>query len=296
MRLSQFIWHSLCIFVHELNTHGFMNIKMFFAAVALLTLGVTAGWTSQAQENPAAPAAKKEVRTIIIREGNKSATDTVITRKDVKHFRMDGGKEAVWVATDAMAGSDSLTEEIIIHKGDGMEKRMIIRRMGDGPGRMVIHEETMEGDSGKQVRVFVRNAAPGEEDRWIRRGDGRGLRQRVTRSLEPGTPLPPAFPGARALRPRTLQGPNIINLADPGIISYKKKKMSGGREKITIIRNEVKEVTVKENQILQIDRNLNSGSDEDLERMNAPRVVREMEFRRKELPAPAEAPAPADQK
>ncbi len=31
---------------------------------------------------------------------------------------------------------------------------------------------------------------------------------------------------------------NVINLADPGIISYKKKKLSGGREKITIIRKE----------------------------------------------------------
>jgi hypothetical protein len=36
---------------------------------------------------------------------------------------------------------------------------------------------------------------------------------------------------------RNLKG-NIIDLGDPGIISYKKKKLRGGREKITIIRNE----------------------------------------------------------
>jgi hypothetical protein len=32
---------------------------------------------------------------------------------------------------------------------------------------------------------------------------------------------------------------NVIDLSDPGIISFNKKKLSGGREKIEIIRNEV---------------------------------------------------------
>lgn len=38
---------------------------------------------------------------------------------------------------------------------------------------------------------------------------------------------------------------NIVDLNDSGIISYKKKKMSGGREKITIIRNEPNEKNIK---------------------------------------------------
>jgi hypothetical protein len=38
---------------------------------------------------------------------------------------------------------------------------------------------------------------------------------------------------------------NVIDLSDPGIISYKKKKMSGGREKITIIRNEPSEKEIE---------------------------------------------------
>jgi hypothetical protein len=33
---------------------------------------------------------------------------------------------------------------------------------------------------------------------------------------------------------------NIIDLSDPGIISYEKKKLKDGREKIIIIRKEVK--------------------------------------------------------
>jgi len=104
------------------------------------------------------------------------------------------------------------------------------------------------------------------------------------------------LPGFRTVRRQHFQNPNIIDLSDPGILSFKKKKMSGGREKITVIRKEVQEMTLEENQIMQIDRNLETGGDEELERMNAPRVVRELDIRRKDLPAPAEVPAPAEKK
>ena len=42
----------------------------------------------------------------------------------------------------------------------------------------------------------------------------------------------------------TAQGRNVIDLSAPGIISFEKKKLSGGREKITIIRNEVKQILI----------------------------------------------------
>lgn len=51
-----------------------------------------------------------------------------------------------------------------------------------------------------------------------------------------GHPYVFATPGVNATKIR--HGGNVIDLSDPGIISYKKKKISGGREKIEIIRNE----------------------------------------------------------
>lgn len=45
---------------------------------------------------------------------------------------------------------------------------------------------------------------------------------------------------------------NVIDLGDPGIISYKKKKMSGGREKITIIRNEPSEEDIEKDVLITI--------------------------------------------
>ncbi len=50
---------------------------------------------------------------------------------------------------------------------------------------------------------------------------------------------------------RNLRG-NVIDLGDPGIISYKKKKMSGGREKITIIRNEPSEENMEKDVLITI--------------------------------------------
>jgi hypothetical protein len=59
----------------------------------------------------------------------------------------------------------------------------------------------------------------------------------------PHPPKPPKIPHVVRLQ-KNLSG-NVIDLGDPGIISYKKKKMSGGREKITIIRNEPSEKEIE---------------------------------------------------
>ncbi len=270
-----------------------MNRKLLKGSIPLLMLAVMAGGESRAQETPPPPTTRKEIRTILINEGGKTVTDTVITEKEMKITRFKDNADAVWVASDAEAGNDSQVEELIIRKGDGTERRISLRKTGDAPEGMVFHEEIMDGDSGKMVRVFVRKAGSGEEDVLIRRDGRPGSRRMVTRRMAPGTPM---LPGFRTVRRQHFQNPNIIDLSDPGILSFKKKKMSGGREKITVIRKEVQEMTLEENQIMQIDHNLETGGDEELERMNAPRVVRELDIRRKDLPAPAEVPAPAEKK
>lgn len=55
----------------------------------------------------------------------------------------------------------------------------------------------------------------------------------------PDAPRPPKAP--HILHFRNNSGENIIDLSDPGIISYKKRDKSGGREKITIIREKNEE-------------------------------------------------------
>jgi len=50
----------------------------------------------------------------------------------------------------------------------------------------------------------------------------------------PGVPPPPHAP--RVMMFRHQQGKNVIDLSDPGIISYDKKMQKDGTEKITIVR------------------------------------------------------------
>jgi sRNA-binding carbon storage regulator CsrA len=63
-------------------------------------------------------------------------------------------------------------------------------------------------------------------------------------------PHPPKVPHVVRLN-KKLYG-NVIDLGDPGIISYKKKKMSGGREKIVIIRKEPSESEIEEDVVIKV--------------------------------------------
>ncbi len=57
--------------------------------------------------------------------------------------------------------------------------------------------------------------------------------------LPPNAPRPPKAPHIFHFKNKS--GDNIIDLSDPGIISYKKRDKSGGREKIVIIREKNEE-------------------------------------------------------
>lgn len=106
--------------------------------------------------------------------------------------------------------------------------------------------------------------------------DSGSPRRMIVAPMAPGLPANPRVPFIQAIRHR--QG-NVIDLSDQGVISFKKKKMSGGREKITIIRKQVPE---QEQEFMDIIIDREAG---DLERMNAPKNL--PEFRMKEK-APGE--------
>lgn len=55
----------------------------------------------------------------------------------------------------------------------------------------------------------------------------------------PGAPFPPHAPRVMMIRDR--QNKNVIDLSDPGIISYDKKIQKDGTEKITIVRKQLEE-------------------------------------------------------
>jgi hypothetical protein len=251
-----------------------MKRNLFLILVNFLIFAMVPGIPSYGQKT--SPEGKKitHVKTVTIKDGKETVVDTTFTGENVKVFKHEGGKSFVWVTSGDSLKTDTLTEDFEFIPGVGKGKRMVIMRHGRNEGPVIIREMETEGDSGKKVVVHVENISPEEGDILIhRRGAGRQGRLSVAPML-PGVPMPPA----RALRIQ--KNRNVIDLADPGIISYKKQKLSGGREKITIIRNEVKE-TNEETFNIQLD-----SQSEDLKKMNAPRRVNELEIQKKDLGHP----------
>lgn len=68
---------------------------------------------------------------------------------------------------------------------------------------------------------------------------GKGGKHVITVPDVPGMPMPPHAPGMMMFRNHSNR--NVIDLSDPGIISYDKKLRKDGTEKITIVRKQVNE-------------------------------------------------------
>jgi len=128
-------------------------------------------------------------------------------------------------------------------KTDGKKEiRIYERRKGDDGEPMIMHSDsdenieiiTEDGDSAdKRIIIHKRLRNGDERDHLIYlNGEDMG-------DFPPIPPVPPVPPMHRF---RGMKANKSINLNDPNIISYKKKKISGDREKIEIIRKRTNEV------------------------------------------------------
>jgi hypothetical protein len=185
------------------------------------------------------PGKKKttHIKVVTIKDGEKEVLDTIIQGSDLKVLHEGKSGNFTWTAVEGFPLPDSLKEKLEVMKGEGKGNRIMVRRGGMGRGPIEIREIETLGDSGKMVTVQVEKSGPGEEDVFIMRPGMGPQRRMIHAPLAPGMSLP----HVSAARIRHIQGRNVIDLSDPGIISFEKKKLSGGREKITIIRNEVKQ-------------------------------------------------------
>jgi len=189
------------------------------------------------QDNQPGKKKTAHIKVVTVKDGEKQVLDTVIEGNDLKVLHEGKGKNFTWTTVHATSLPDSLTEKFEVNKGEGKGNHVIIRKRGLDSGPIEIREIETLGDSGKKVVVHVEKSDPGEEDVFMMR-PGAGPQHRIIQApFVPGIRMP----YYRTARVRHLPGRNIIDLSDPGIISYEKKKLSGGREKITIIRNEVKQ-------------------------------------------------------
>lgn len=202
----------------------------------VLLLAITFIVNAQEQEKKET---KRHIKIVRVVDGQKVSLDTIVENDNpfvwngdtikgsggIKHMKGEKGK---WASENIYEFRTS---------GDTKGGKMVI--VGDSDGKVMMHQFDGMNDS---VKHIVIRKQPGSNKAFIWHG-------------KPGDenfdfevpPIPPAPPVPST--PRVVIGnrmlphfnANVIDLSDPGIISYRKKKMKDGTEKIEIVRKQVKE-------------------------------------------------------
>jgi hypothetical protein len=214
-----------------------MKRNLFFMLGLAAIFIAAIGMRPVPQDNQPGKKKTTHIKVVTVKDGGKQVLDTVIEGGDLKVLHEGKGKNFAWTTLHASSLPDSLTETFEVIKGEGKGNHVIIRKRGMDNGPIEIKEMESLGDSGEKVIVHIIKSDPGEENVFITEPGVEPKHRVVQAPFVPGIRMP----YVRTARVRHLPGRNIIDLSDPGIISYEKKKLSGGREKITIIRNEVKQ-------------------------------------------------------
>ena len=210
----------------------------------LLTFGLT-GLTTvllsftlvQKTDEVQEPKKSRHIKMTKIENGKKMELDTVITGDQVFVWKGDtiGGKGMV--KHFGSSGSDQKKHVEVFVDQDGKNEKVMIFHKGDKKGGEPLNWNWNSGDDteiitedidslGKRIVVRKRTGS-GDENRVIY------LNGKDRMHFPPVPPVPPV-PHVRMMKMQ--HSGQIINLNDPNIVSFKKKEMSGDREKIEIIR------------------------------------------------------------
>lgn len=196
------------------------------------------------QDPPRGKKVKKYIKMVKVDEkGNKVELDTIIKGNDIFVWNGDtigGAKELKWITKDDFV-LDSLHENMDVdfdfYIEENGEGNVFILKSGKG-GKSIVREFKIDGDSTKRIKINIeKDNLHGDHDVMMWHSD-KGNNEMIFHAPKvAGVPHPPHAPNV-AFFDRKKPG-NVIDLSDPGIISYNKKKMKNGTEKITIIRREV---------------------------------------------------------
>ncbi|HPE75642.1 MAG TPA: hypothetical protein PLC80_06115 [Draconibacterium sp.] len=182
-------------------------MKRIFSIILLSVFSVFLLSSFSIRENPQDPPrgkkTEKHIKMVKIDDnGNKTELDTVI----------EGNKEFVWQG-DTIGGKDLkwITKEDI--------------DMSDLHKNFDMNFEYKIDDDGKGNVFFMKSDKGGEHI--------------IMPPMAPDAPFPPHAPHVMMFKSN--KSKNVIDLSDPGIISYDKKILKNGTEKITIVRKQVDE-------------------------------------------------------
>lgn len=180
---------------------------------------------------------KKHLTIVKIEDGVKTELDTVITGDDSRFFFNGGMDEFEWEG-DMPTMPDSLMMRNMRH----------FRFEGRPDGKGPHHEMHVFRDLDDQKDIQTFEFVDGDSTRhmmFIHNGD---RRPDMLNFGGPEAPMPPHAPAMMHFKSQRMgNNTNVIRLDSPDIISYKKKTMKDGTEKIEIVRKQPtqKQVDVK---------------------------------------------------
>lgn len=182
----------------------------------------------EAPQDP--PRGKKVEKHITIKkvdeDGNQITLDTIIEVDNVFVWQGDtisGGHEMKWVSKEDFDFDGDFDMDFDIDVEETADGRAIIMK-SDKDGKKMV----------KEIKIDMEDMEKDMEMMMLHMPEISGM------------PHLPHAPKAMFIQKQSTK--NVIDLSDPGIISYNKKKMKNGTEKITIVRKQVSEEDIELNE------------------------------------------------
>lgn len=183
----------------------------------------------------------RHIKMTKIENGKKMELDTVLNNDDVFLWNGDTISPGKHMKKFRHEGFDKMQNfDVTVENTDGKEKVVIVRHKGGKPGEPMMWHM----DSGDDMEILTEDIDSLGKRIVMRKRiiDDKGnkvifLKDGDMKHFPPVPPVPPV-PHIKMLR--GAKAGNAIHLDDPNIISYKKKDLSGDREKIEIVRKKSK--------------------------------------------------------
>ena len=201
-----------------------MKQLLSVAAIIGLTILLTSATTFMDAPQDPPKKAKKQISMVRVDNGKETKIDTVLEAGQVFVWHGDtigGEKELKWVSEDGEFNFDSIMDFDIDVKDMGNGQVFVVKS-GDKTAP-AIFEFKGEGDD---VNVMSWSS---KDNSKVIFGPGGSHRKMFINEAKKG---------------------NVIDLSDPGIISYEKKDMKDGKEKIVIVREKPSEEEMNEEFII----------------------------------------------
>jgi len=190
---------------------------------------------SQKSDEKTTPEKSRHIKVMKMIEGKKMELDTVITGDNLLVWQGDTLNPVKHKWAISSSALDKLQHfDVKVDEDGGRKNVMIYRNKGGKDSKQITYEiesgdddqvlNVADGDSVNK-RIIIRKRMRDREDNPQFYFGGPNMKH-----FPPMPPMPPV-PHFKMVQ----QG-HFIDLNDPNIISYKKKNLSGGREKIEIIR------------------------------------------------------------